>query len=200
MLERESFHQRFKEEQPISVHELLYPMVQGYDSVMLECDVELGGTDQKFNLMQGRVLQREAGQRPQSVLMVPILDGVQKMSKSLGNAIGIQEPAAEMYGKLMSVSDELMWRYWTLLTDLRVAEIDALVAAVAGGTMHPMQVKKDLARTITADFHGVEAAEHAAEGWAKQFQQRAVNEDVAVVEVALDTEGLMAMRAPEGGT
>ena len=201
MLEREDFHKRFQEEQPISVHELLYPMAQGYDSVALKCDVELGGTDQKFNLMRGRDLQRDAGQRPQSILMVPILeglDGVQKMSKSLGNAIGIQEPAAEMYGKLMSVSDELMWRYWTLLTDLRTAEIDGMYAAVAAGTMHPMQVKKDLARTITADFHGAEAAAHAAEGWTKQFQQRAVNEDVAVVEVALDTEGLMAMRAPEG--
>ncbi len=195
MLERESFHKRFKEEQPISVHELLYPMVQGYDSVMLACDVELGGTDQKFNLMQGRVLQREKGQRPQSVLMVPILeglDGVQKMSKSLGNAIGIQEPPAEMYGKLMSISDELMWRYWTLLTDLRTAEIDGMYAAVAAGTLHPMQVKKDLARTITADFHGVEVAEHAAEGWARQFQERAVNEDVAVVEVARGADGLIA--------
>ncbi len=186
MLERESFHKRFQEEQPISVHELLYPMVQGYDSVMLECDVELGGTDQKFNLMQGRDLQRDAGQRPQSILMVPILeglDGVQKMSKSLGNAIGIQEPPPEMYGKLMSISDELMWRYWTLLTDLRTAEIDAMQASVTAGASHPMQVKKDLARLITADFHGAQAAERAAEGWAKQFQERAVNEDVPVVEV-----------------
>lgn len=201
MLEREDFHKRFQEEQPISVHELLYPMAQGYDSVMLGCDAELGGTDQKFNLMRGRDLQRDAGQRPQSILMVPILeglDGVQKMSKSLGNAIGIQEPPAEMYGKLMSVSDELMWRYWTLLTDLRMAEIDAMFASVAGGTLHPMQAKKDLARTITTDFHGAEAAEHAAEGWAKQFQQRAVNEDAPVVEVALASEGLMAMRTPEG--
>ncbi len=202
MLERESFHKRFKEEQPISVHELLYPMVQGYDSVMLACDVELGGTDQKFNLMQGRVLQREKGQRPQSVLMVPILeglDGVQKMSKSLGNAIGIQEPPPEMYGKLMSISDELMWRYWTLLTDLRTAEIDGMVAGVAAGTLHPMQVKKDLARTITADFHGAEAAEHAGEGWARQFQERAVNEDVAVVEVARGAEGLIAPATDDMG-
>ena len=203
MLEREDFHTRFKEEQPISVHELLYPMAQGFDSVMLKCDVELGGTDQTFNLMRGRDLQRDAGQRPQSILMVPILeglDGVQKMSKSLGNAIGIQEPAAEMYGKLMSISDELMWRYWTLLTDLRTAEIEGMGSAVAAGTLHPMQAKKDLARTITADFHGAAAAEHAAEGWTKQFQERVVNEDVPVVEVALDTEGLMAMVAPEGGS
>ena len=122
MLEREDFHKRFKEEQPIALHELLYPMAQGYDSVALECDVELGGTDQKFNLMRGRDLQKHFGQPQQIVLMTPIiegLDGVQKMSKSLGNAIGINEPAGEMYGKLMSISDELMWKYWTLLTDLR---------------------------------------------------------------------------------
>src|SRR5579875_1335553 len=129
MLEREDFHKRFREEQPISVHELLYPMAQGYDSVALRSDVELGGTDQKFNLMRGRDLQRDAGQAPQIILMVPILeglDGVQKMSKSLGNAIGIKEPAPEMYGKLMSISDELMWRYWTLLTDKRTGEIEAM--------------------------------------------------------------------------
>src|SRR5580698_2990593 len=122
MLERDEFHKRFQDEQPIHVHEMLYPLVQGYDSVMLECDVELGGTDQKFNLMRGRDLQRDAGQPPQIVLMMPILeglDGVQKMSKSLNNAIGINEPAPEMYGKLMSISDELMWKYWVFLTDLK---------------------------------------------------------------------------------
>ena len=121
MLEREDFHKRFQEEQPISLHEMMYPMAQGYDSVALKCDVELGGTDQKFNLMRGRDLQRHFGQTPQIILMTPILeglDGVQKMSKSLGNAIGIQEPAGEMYGKLMSISDELMWKYWMFLTDL----------------------------------------------------------------------------------
>src|SRR6201999_457775 len=134
MLEREDFHKRFQDEQPISVHELLYPMAQGYDSVALQCDVELGGTDQKFNLMRGRDLQRDAAQKPQIVLMTPILeglDGVQKMSKSLGNAIGIQEPAGEMYGKLMSISDELMWKYWTFLTDQTQSEIDAMRDAVA---------------------------------------------------------------------
>ncbi len=203
MLEREDFHKRFTDEQPISVHELLYPMAQGYDSVMLECDVELGGTDQKFNLMRGRDLQRDAGQRPQSLLMVPILeglDGVQKMSKSLGNAIGIQEPAAEMYGKVMSLSDELMWRYWTLLTDKRVSEIEAMQAAVREGTMHPMGVKKELAFRLTADFHGEEAAERAAEGWARQFQQREVNEDVPVVELALFEEGLVVTSVEDAGT
>ena len=195
MLEREDFHKRFREEQPISMHELLYPMAQGYDSVALKCDVELGGTDQKFNLMRGRDLQRDAGQPPQIVLMVPILeglDGVQKMSKSLGNAIGIQEPAAEMYGKLMSISDDLMWRYWTLLTDLRTAEIAAMQAEVSAGTLHPMQAKKNLAWTITAGFHGDTEAERAAEGWARQFQQRAVAEDAPVVEISVAEEGLMA--------
>src|SRR6195952_645975 len=148
MLEREDFHKRFQDEQPIHVHELLYPMAQGYDSVALECDVELGGTDQKFNLMRGRDLQRDAGQPPQIVLMTPILeglDGVQKMSKSLGNAIGLQEPAPGMYGKLMSISDELMWRYWTFLTDVPQSQIDAMREQVARGELHPMKVKKDLA-------------------------------------------------------
>ena len=136
MLERDEFSKRFEAEQPISLHELLYPVMQGYDSVKLECDVELGGTDQKFNLLCGRELQRHYGQKPQIVLMTPILeglDGVQKMSKSLGNAIGINEPPAEMYGKLMSISDELMGKYWELLTDLKQSEVDALRADIASG-------------------------------------------------------------------
>ena len=194
MLEREDFHQRFQEEQPISVHELLYPLAQGYDSVMLKCDVELGGTDQKFNLLMGRELQRKDGQPPQIVLMTPILeglDGVQKMSKSLGNAIGIDEPPGEMYGKMMSISDELMWRYWTLLTDLRLSEIAAMQAEVAIGKLHPMQAKKHLAWGIVRDFHSAAAADAAAENWAKQFQQRAVAEDAPVVEISLSAEGLV---------
>jgi tyrosyl-tRNA synthetase len=195
MLEREDFHKRFQDEQPIHVHELLYPMAQGYDSVALECDVELGGTDQKFNLMRGRDLQRDAGQPPQIVLMTPILeglDGVQKMSKSLGNAIGIQEPASEMYGKLMSISDELMWKYWTFLTDLSQSQIDAIHARVDVGELHPMQVKKDLAETITAGFHSAESAAHAAESWSTQFQQKGVAEDLLEVRISLSTEGLLA--------
>jgi tyrosyl-tRNA synthetase len=194
MLEREDFHQRFQEEQPISVHELLYPLAQGYDSVALRCDVELGGTDQKFNLLMGRELQRKDGQPPQIVLMTPILeglDGVQKMSKSLGNAIGIDEPPGEMYGKMMSISDELMWRYWTLLTDLRLSEIAAMQAEVAIGKLHPMQAKKHLAWGIVRDFHSAAAADAAAENWAKQFQQRAVAEDAPVVEISLSAEGLV---------
>jgi len=187
MLERDDFHKRFQAEQPISLHELLYPIMQGYDSVALECDVELGGTDQKFNLMCGREIQRHYGQKPQIVLMTPILeglDGVQKMSKSLGNAIGINEPPAEMYGKLMSISDELMWKYWELLTDLRQSEVDALQADVAAGKLHPMEAKKRLARTIVADFHGEAAAASADENWARMFQQKETAEDLEEVVIA----------------
>ena len=145
MLEREEFHRRFNDEQPISLHEMLYPLAQGYDSVALRADVELGGTDQKFNLLRGRELQRHYDQPSQIVLMTPIiegLDGVQKMSKSLNNAIGIHEPAQEMYGKLMSISDELMWRYWILLTDLRQSEIDQMQRDVSSGTLHPMEARR----------------------------------------------------------
>jgi tyrosyl-tRNA synthetase len=184
MLERDEFHKRFQAEQPISLHETLYPVMQGYDSVMLECDVELGGTDQKFNLQCGRDLQRHYGQKPQIVLMTPILeglDGVQKMSKSLGNAIGINEPAGEMYGKLMSISDELMWKYFLLLTDLRLSEIEKFKSDVAAGILHPMAVKKHLARSITAGFHGYAAAGTADENWARMFQQKGESEDLSEV-------------------
>jgi tyrosyl-tRNA synthetase len=187
MLERDEFHKRYNAEQPIGVHEFLYPVMQGYDSVALECDVELGGTDQKFNLLCGRELQRHYGQKPQIVLMTPILeglDGVQKMSKSLGNAIGINEPPGEMYGKLMSISDELMWKYFFLLTDLRGSEIDTLREGVNVGVLHPMDVKKRLARTITAGFHGEPAAQSADENWAQMFQQKAESEDLEEVSVA----------------
>jgi tyrosyl-tRNA synthetase len=189
MLEREDFHKRFKAEESISMHEMIYPIAQGYDSVALQSDVELGGTDQKFNLLRGRDLQKHFGQPQQSILMVPILeglDGVQKMSKSLGNAIGIHEVPSEMYGKLMSISDELMWRYWTLLTDLRQSEIDAMRVRVASGELHPMQAKKELARTITADFHSSDAAEAAAESWARQFQRREASADAPVVKIEAD--------------
>jgi tyrosyl-tRNA synthetase len=183
MLERDEFHTRFQNEQPISLHEILYPLAMAYDSVALKADVELGGTDQKFNLLTGRELQRDYGQQPQVVLMTPIiegLDGVQKMSKSLNNAIGIHEPPQEMYGKLMSISDDLMWRYWTLLTDLRQSEIDAMQADVASGKLHPMEVKKRLARTVVDGFHSEEAARAADENWARQFQQK--TDDVAGLE------------------
>jgi tyrosyl-tRNA synthetase len=193
LLEREDFHKRFHEEKPISVHELLYPLVQGYDSVALEADVELGGTDQKFNLLVGRELQRAYGQESQVVLTTPILeglDGVQKMSKSLGNAIGIHEAPLEMYGKIMSISDEMMWRYYELLTDVLQVQIDALKDEVKTGSRHPMEIKKSLARLIVADFHSRDAAEVAARDWTAQFQEGKVPEPEYVNEVVMEeTEG-----------
>ncbi len=192
LLEREDFHKRFQDEKPISVHELLYPLVQGYDSVALEADVELGGTDQKFNLLVGRELQRAYGQESQVVLTTPILEGlegVQKMSKSLGNAIGIHEPPLEMYGKIMSISDEMMWRYYELLTDVQAADIEKMKREA-----HPMQAKKDLALRIVKDFHSAEAAEKAGEDWARQFQRSEAPEgldcvDVRLVDVEVDPNG-----------
>ena len=187
MLDRKEFLTRFRAEQDISLHELLYPLAQGYDSVALNSDVELGGTDQRFNLLMGRELQRDYGQKPQIVLMTPILegtDGVQKMSKSLNNAIGINEPPAEMYGKLMSINDELMWKYWIFLTDLRLSEVESLQAEVAAGKLHPMEAKKRLARTITAGFHGEGAAQAADENWARMFQQKEAAEDLEEVPIA----------------
>jgi tyrosyl-tRNA synthetase len=166
---------------------MLYPLAQGYDSVALRSDVELGGTDQKFNLLIGRELQRHYAQPSQIVLMTPIiegLDGVQKMSKSLGNAIGIHEPASEMYGKLMSISDVLMWKYWVYLTDLRQSDIERMQAEVDDGELHPMEAKKLLARTIVAGFHSADAARKADEDWALQFQQR--NVEATAEEVVVD--------------
>ena len=192
LLEREDFHKRFHDEKPISVHELLYPLVQGYDSVALEADVELGGTDQKFNLLVGRELQRAYGQESQVVLTTPILeglDGVQKMSKSLGNAIGIHEPPLEMYGKVMSISDEMMWRYYELLTDVQVGEIEKMKRET-----HPMQAKKDLAQRIVADFHSPEAAGRAGEDWGKQFQKDQTPEEVEKVQVRV---GSIVVSNPE---
>jgi tyrosyl-tRNA synthetase len=187
MLEREDFHKRFQEEKPISLHELLYPLSQGYDSVALQADVELGGTDQKFNLLVGRELQRSYNQPSQIVLTMPLLegtDGVQKMSKSYGNYVGITEPPQEMFGKLMSISDELMWRYYELLTDVTVAEIERMRREVTSGKLHPMKSKKDLAKKIIADFHSAEAAEQAQKNWEKQFQKDEVPENVETVSVA----------------
>jgi tyrosyl-tRNA synthetase len=181
MLEREDFHKRFKDEKPIAMHELLYPLAQGYDSVALQADVELGGTDQKFNLLVGREMQRAYGQESQVVLTTPIiegLDGVQKMSKSLGNAIGIQEPPLEMYGKVMSISDAMMWRYYELLTDIQLPEIEQMKR-----DSHPMESKKDLARRIVTDFHSAEAAGKASEDWAKQFQKGEAPDDIVSITV-----------------
>ena len=168
MLEREDFHKRFQDEKPIAMHELLYPLAQGYDSVALEADVELGGTDQKFNLLVGRELQRAYSQESQVVLTTPILeglDGVNKMSKSLGNAIGIHEPPFEMYAKVMRISDELMWRYYVLLTDVQQSEIEKMQRDVIEGVAHPMMLKKELAKRVVTDFHSADAATKAAEDW-----------------------------------
>jgi tyrosyl-tRNA synthetase len=186
MLEREDFHKRFHDEKPIAMHELLYPLAQGYDSVALEADVELGGTDQRFNLLVGREIQRAYGQESQVVLTTPILeglDGVQKMSKSLGNAIGINEQPLEMYGKIMSISDDMMWRYYELLTDVRMERLAAMRANAASGKEHPMALKKELAMLIVADFHSAEAAEKAGQNWARQFQEGGMPEDVEEIPV-----------------
>ncbi len=195
MLERDDFANRMKEQRPISMHELLYPLSQAYDSVALESDVELGGTDQKFNLLMGRKLQQDYGQPPQIVLTMPLLeglDGERKMSKSYDNYVGITESAQEMFGKLMSISDALMWRYYELLTDLTIDEIVALQDAVKAGTLHPMRAKKDLAKRIIADFHSAAEAEAAEENWAKQFQKDEVPENLEEIEIPAAEVGTVA--------
>jgi tyrosyl-tRNA synthetase len=186
MLEREDFHKRFTEERPIAMHELLYPIAQGYDSVALEADVELGGTDQKFNLLMGRQLQRDYNQPSQIVLTMPLLegtDGVQKMSKSYGNYVGITEPPQEMFGKIMSISDALMWRYYELLTDVPSAEIERMQQDAASGAAHPMKLKQELGKRIVADFHSPAAAEQAAADWSRMFQKGEAPADLPLISV-----------------
>jgi tyrosyl-tRNA synthetase len=181
LLERDDFANRMAKQQPISVLELLYPLVQGYDSVALEADVELGGTDQTFNLLVGRVLQREYGQEPQVVLTMPILeglDGVQKMSKSLGNHIGINEPPEEIYGKTMSVADELMWKYFELATEVPQIEIERLTALVDSGETHPKEAKQRLAREIVGLYHGEEAAIAAQEHFEKVIARKELPDEM----------------------
>jgi len=181
MLEREDFKQRYQKQQSISIHEFLYPLIQGYDSVVLKADVELGGTDQRFNLLVGRELQREYGQEPQVVLTMPLLegtDGVNKMSKSLNNYIGIHEPPEEIFGKLMSISDELMWRYAELLSDRDLEEVKKIRDQVSGGSVHPMDFKKNLACEIVSRFHGRAAAESARDYFETRHQKRSVPKDV----------------------
>ena len=181
MLERDDFKKRYHAQEPISIHEFMYPLIQGYDSVVLEADVELGGTDQKFNLLVGRELQREAGMEPQVVCMMPLLegtDGVQKMSKSLDNHIGISSPPEDMYGRTMSISDELMWRYRDLLSSRDLDEIEDEKSAVAAGALHPMEVKKDLAEEIVERFHGRDAAKSAREYFETRHQRRSIPRDI----------------------
>jgi tyrosyl-tRNA synthetase len=188
MLERDDFNKRYKGGQPISIHEFLYPLVQGYDSVALKADVELGGTDQKFNLLVGRQLQQEFGQKPQIVMTTPLLeglDGVQKMSKSLGNYIGITDPAGEMFGKIMSVSDDLMWRYFEVLSFRTLDDINALKQSVADG-MNPRDAKFELGREIVARFHSEADAVAAQQEFVSRFQQGAMPDEIP--EVSMDSQ------------
>ena len=192
MLERDDFHKRHASGQPIAIHEFLYPLVQGYDSVALRADVELGGTDQKFNLLVGRELQKHYGQDPQVIMTMPILeglDGVQKMSKSLGNYVGITEPPREQFGKLMSVSDDLMWRYFELLSFRPPEEIARLRQEVAGGR-NPRDVKFELAGEIVARFHGQAAADEAQEEFIARFRKGCLPEDMPETSVCAPGEGL----------
>lgn len=175
MLERDDFRRRYEEERPISIHEFLYPLLQGYDSVALRADVELGGTDQKFNLLVGRDLQRVWGQEPQVVMTTPLLvglDGVNKMSKSLGNYVGITEDPETIFGKMMSISDDLMLRYYELLSDISVVELEQLKNGIADGSRHPMDAKVALAREMVARFHGTSAAKGAEEGFRNRFSRK----------------------------
>jgi tyrosyl-tRNA synthetase len=181
ILERDDFATRLEEEKPISLHELLYPLVQGYDSVALEADVELGGTDQKFNLLMGRNLQREYGQEPQVIITTPLLeglDGVNKMSKSLNNYIGIDEPPNEMFGKVMSISDDLMWRYYELLTDATVDDLNALKLRSEASETNPRDLKVTLAKQVIKDFHGWEAAEEAEEEFQRRFVKKELPDEI----------------------
>ncbi|HVE70966.1 MAG TPA: tyrosine--tRNA ligase [Thermoanaerobaculia bacterium] len=191
ILERDDFRKRFDARQPIAIHELLYPLAQGYDSVALKCDVELGGTDQLFNLLVGRDLMREHGQEPQVVLTMPLLeglDGVEKMSKSLGNYIGINEEPPQIFGKVMSISDALMWKYYTLCTDLTPAQVTELRGRVEAGGHHPMEAKKDLAKSIIADFYSGDDAELAEAEFRRIFSERQAPTDLESVTLPASPE------------
>jgi len=181
ILERDDFKKRLDEERPLALHEVMYPLVMAFDSVALKADVELGGTDQKFNLLMGRNLQREYHQEPQVAVVMPLLegtDGVQKMSKSTNNYLGINEPPQEMFGKVMSISDDLMWRYYELLTDMRVEEIAALRAAAERGERNPRDIKAELAKRIISDFHSKAAADAAEQEFVRRFRNKQVPDDV----------------------
>ena len=189
MLERDDFRKRYEEQRPISIHEFLYPLFQGYDSVALRADVEFGGTDQKFNLLVGRDLQRAYGQEPQVVMTTPLLvglDGVNKMSKSLGNYVGITEAPETIFGKMMSISDELMIMYYELLSDIGVAELAALKAGLSDGSRHPMDAKIALAREIVARFHGAPAGRDAEDGFRSRFSRKEFPDDARRVELTAD--------------
>ncbi len=193
MLERDDFQRRYRNGQSIAIHEFLYPLVQGYDSVALKADVELGGTDQKFNLLVGRELQKHYGQRPQVVMTLPILeglDGVQKMSKSLGNYIAIDESPEDMFGKIMSISDELMWRYYQLLSFRPWGEIQAWREAAEKGEVNPRDIKVELAKELVARFHGEQAARRAHEDFVARFTKGLLPEDIPEITLEVPAEGL----------
>ena len=195
MLERDDFKKRFGNNQPISLHEFMYPLMQGYDSVAMQADIELGGTDQKFNLLMGRMLQEQHGQKPQCVIMMPLLeglDGVNKMSKSLGNYIGISEAANDIFGKVMSVSDTLMWRYYELLSLRPLAEIEQFKADIAAGR-NPRDVKVLLAQELVARFHSQAAAEAALADFEARFKQNAIPDDLPEVTVQTGEGGVLAI-------
>ena len=196
MLERDDFNKRFKLEQPISIHEFLYPLMQGYDSVALEADVELGGTDQRFNLLMGRELQRDAGQAPQTILMMPILeglDGQKKMSKSLGNYIGLNDSPGDMFGKLMGISDKLMWRYYELLSFKSNDELFMLRRDVASGLVSPNAAKSELARELIERFHDTEAAEIASRSAGNKFKPGEMPDEMPEISLVADSEGGMPL-------
>jgi tyrosyl-tRNA synthetase len=191
MLEREDFKKRYQAELPISIHEFLYPLIQGYDSVMLKADVELGGTDQKFNLLVGRELQKEYGQEPQSLVLMPLLeglDGVNKMSKSLGNYIGINEPAKDIFGKVMSVSDALMHRYFELLSSVSLEELENIKAGIKAGSIHPMEAKKRLAVEMADRFSGPGEGARARAEFEKVFSSKQLPDEIAVIEIVWEGE------------
>jgi tyrosyl-tRNA synthetase len=194
MMERDDFHKRFQEQKPISVHEFLYPLVQGYDSVALKCDVELGGTDQRFNLLMGRGLQEHFGQPPQIVLTMPLLegiDGVHKMSKSLGNYIGIDEPAIDMVTKTMKIDDDLMWRWFELLSfEVSLDALTAMRRDVASGALNPRDAKLKLARELAARFHGAAAAEQAIAGWHAVVRGQGDTSTLPVTNIPAPAEGM----------
>jgi len=202
ILEREDFKKRFQSNTPISMHELLYALAQGYDSVALNCDIELGGTDQKFNLLMARQIQQAYGvKEPQLIMTMPLLeglDGVQKMSKSLDNYIGITESPVEMFGKVMSISDDLMWRYYELLTDLAPAEIEGLKQAVSRAEKNPRDLKADLARRIVADFHSQSDAEEASNEFDRMFRERQAPSEITTVERPIGSIRLVKLLAAEG--
>jgi len=196
MLERDDFHKRYTGQQPIAIHEFLYPLIQGYDSVAMKADVELGGTDQKFNVLMGRELQREWGQPPQCVLTMPLLeglDGVNKMSKSLGNYIGISEAPDEIFGKVMSISDELMLRYYELLSDKSIAEIEQLKADLKDGSVHPMAAKKALGSELVTRFHGAGSGEAAEENFVKRFKENEIPVEMPQICVNISGQALLSL-------